>query len=147
VSLPKEKQVELVISHKENIVKLTDRILEILHEVKEKKELDKKQELSLRQLINNTVSEMAIIAGFCGSNEREWINSMMSLITTINMNLEFIARTHIIETWCTDVNSITLDFNKTPFKFFGADFKLKLHDFEVRVKGLVDRRESQDKSS
>jgi hypothetical protein len=47
----------------------------------------------------------------------------------------------IIEAWCTMVNSITLDFNKTPFKFLGVDFKIRLREFETRLKGLADRRE------
>jgi hypothetical protein len=38
-------------------------------------------------------------------------------------------------------NSITIDFNKTPFKFFGGDLKLKLSKFEAEVKGVADRRE------
>ena len=36
--------------------------------------------------------------------------------------------------------SITLDFNKTPFKFFGGDFKVKWHEFEAGLRTLIDAR-------
>lgn len=140
MSLSKEKQVIIVISHKEKIVKLTNKILEILHEVEGIRKFSKEQKLSIKQLINEVVSELTTITSFCGSAERDWANRMSDIIARLSVTLDWVFIS-LIEYWCTMANSITLDFNKTPFKFFRADFKLKWREFETRLRGLVDRRE------
>ncbi len=139
MSLSKEKQIEIIISHKNNVLKLTNRILEIINENTKKWEYSDAQKLELRQLINGTLSELSTIAGFCGRKERNWVSSMAHSISMYNV---YMNRTMdiLLEFWCTMANTITIDFTKTPFRFFGADFKLKLKDFETRIKGIADKR-------
>ena len=146
VSLSKEKQVNIVISHKKKIVELTNKILEILHKPANTKRFSEEQRLSIKQLTNEVVSELAIIASFCGSRERDWAFRMSDSVARLNVILDWVF-TSLVEFWCTMANSITLDFNKTPFRFFSADFKLKWHEFETRLKGLVDRREQRDSNA
>ena len=141
MTLSKEKQVNIVINHKKKIVELTNKILEIFHEADEKKELNNKQKLLVKQLINEVVSELTTIAGFCGSDERKWTARMTEIVARTSVILDW----HMIplfEFWCTMVNSITPDYNKTPFRFFGGDFKLKWREFEARLRTLADRRQS-----
>lgn len=146
MSLPKEKQIDIVISHKKNIVQLTNKILKIVHEADKEKEFSNEEKLQLKQLINETVSELSTIAGFCGTDERNWVANMTNSIAAFNVYMCW-EMSSVLELWCTMANSITLDFNKTPFKFFGADFKLKWREFETRIKGIADRRESCNKPS
>lgn len=146
MSLPKEKQVDIVISHKENIVALTNKILEIVHDSNKRQEFSNEQKLKLKQLINETISEMSTVASFCGSDERNWVSNMTNAIGAFTVYTAWETNV-ILEQWCTMANSIMLDFNKTPFRFFGADIKLKWRDLETRIRGIVDRRDSKEKSS
>ena len=146
VSLSKEKQVSTVISHKKKIVKLTNKILRIIHEAGEKQELGKEQKLLAKQYLNEVVSELTTIASFCGSGERKWAARMTESIASLSIVLDWWMLS-MIEFWCTMANSITLDFNKTPFKFFGGDFRVKWREFETRLRGLADRREVPANSS
>lgn len=132
-------QVKIVLSHKRKIVQLTNRILEILHEANSNQKISSEQKLQIKKLINEVVSELTTIASFCNSREREWAGRMSRAIagTTAIMDYIFIS---LFEFWCTMVNSITIDFNKTPFRFFGGDFKLKWHEFETRLSAFADRR-------
>ena len=140
MSLPKERQIEIIISHKQRIVELTNKILEIIHDSDTRHEYTAAQRLELRKLINETVSEITTIVGFCGRSERNWATSMTQSITLHNLYLEWYM-SPVLKFWCTMANSIIIDFNKTPFKFFGGDLKLKLSQFEAEVKGVADRRE------
>jgi len=140
MALSKEKQIETIVSHKNNVLKLTNRILEIISESTEKWEYSDAQKLELRQLINGTLSELSTIAGFCGRKERNWVINMAHSISIHNVNMKRTMHS-LLELWCTMANAITIDFTKTPFKFFGADLKLKLKDFETRIKGIADKRE------
>ena len=140
MSLSKEKQIEIVICHKKRIVELTNKILEIIHDSDSRHVFTAAQQLELRKLINETVSEITTIVGFCGRSEREWAANMTRGITFHNLYLEWYM-SPLLKFWCTMANSITIDFNKTPFKFFGGDLKLKLSKFEAEVKGVADRRE------
>jgi hypothetical protein len=144
MSLPKEKQVDIVISHKKNIVALTNKILEIVHDSDKKREFSNEQKLQLKQLINETISEMSTVASFCGKDERNWVLNMANAITIFTVYMAWDTNV-ILEYWCTIANSITLDFNKIPFKFFGADVNLKLHDLEARIRGSADRRDYREK--
>jgi len=139
MSLSKEKQIEIVISHKKTIVKLTNRILEIIHESTKDWEYSDAQKLELRKLINETLSELSTIAGFCGRRERNWVSNMARSILAHNVYMNRMMHS-LLELWCTMANTITIDFNKTPFKFFGADLKLKLKDMEAGIKGTIDKR-------
>jgi hypothetical protein len=136
MSLPKEKQVEIVISHKRHIVELTNSILDIIHDAK-KDEYSDAQKLQIKKLVNESISELSTIASFCSNRERVWVFDMtrLSSLSIIN-GLYF-----LLEDWCTLANTTSVDFNKTPFRFFGADLRLKWDQFEARVKGTADRRE------
>jgi hypothetical protein len=146
MSLQKEKQVNIVISHKKNIVELTNKILKIVSDTNETHKFSNDQQLQLKQLINETISEMSTVASFCGNAERNWVSNMTNAIGLFTI-YTFWETSVVLEQWCLMANSITLDFNKTPFKFFGADFKLKWRELEARIKGVADRRESSSKSS
>ena len=140
MSISKEKQISIVISHKRKIVRLTNKILEILHESSVHEKISDEQKLLIRKLINEVVSELTTVASFCGSKERDWANRMTEIAARTSGILDYVW-IPLFEFWCTMVNGITLDFNKTPFKFFGGDFKVKWHEFETRLRAVADRRQ------
>ena len=140
MSLSIEKQINLVISHKKKVVELTNEILKIINEAGKKYKFDNNQKLLLKQLFNETVSEITTIASFCGSKERNWVNNVAVVIAIQNINLTYSSR-HLLELWCTMINSMSFNFNKTPFNFLGFDFKAKWHDLEISLRSLVDRKE------
>ncbi len=92
MNLSKEKQINLVSSHKKKIVELTNRILTVISETSKKYKFDNEQKLLLKQLINETVSQIATIVSFCGSKERNWINNTTMVIAIQNINLTYSSR-------------------------------------------------------
>lgn len=142
MSLSKEKQIEIVISHKKHIVELTNKVLEIAQKTGRNQEYNDSQKLQLKQLVNEIISELSIIAGFCSNEERNWV---LNMAVGVDMFLSY-GLSILLEDWCTMANTVAVDFNKTPFRFFGADLKLKWNQFEARIKGIADRREANDET-
>ena len=87
MSISKQEQIEIIIHHKNQIVKLTNNILQIVNDSSLSR-IDE-QKLLLKQYLNETISELSIIAGFCGIKEREWINRITNSIFRLNPILEW----------------------------------------------------------
>jgi len=57
------------------------------------------------------------------------------------MNPDYIdSFSFIIEDWCTMVNSIIVDFEKTPFRFVGGEFQFSLRELKAKIRAIVKRQ-------
>jgi len=139
--LSKEKIINMVIEHKNNIENATNQIRERLSEVQPQGEpLGRDAVEFVQKKIDNVVKELSIIGGFCGKGERNFVYKASNAIgglTALDYIDSWIAS--CIRFWCTMVNCIMVDFNKTPLKFVG-DFRRNLKNLETQVKGLIDRK-------
>lgn len=145
LALSKEKMIEIVIDRKERIVKTTNQISESLQRLREstseKEALEHKTTLFIKKSVDQVISNLSIIGGFCGRGERDYISRMADMagdIAVIPDYMSFLAP--FIELWCTMVNSIIIDFNKTPFRFVGGEFKLNLSKLEAKMKAVLKRK-------
>ncbi len=135
MSLPKEEQVRIVIASKKRIADLTGKILDAIYDSdSENNQLINKQESAIKKSIYEILSELSIISGFCSSNEREFVNRITRYIPDMTIFLQ--PAKSILEEWCTMVNGIAVDFNKTPFKFLNSELKGKWRNLEAKINFL-----------
>ena len=136
MSLPKEEQVRIIIASKKRIAELTGKILDVMYDSdSENNQLINKQESAVKKSIYEIVSELSIISGFCRSKEREFVNTITRHILAMTPSLQYTKL--LLEDWCTIVNEIVVDFNKTPFKFLNNELKGKWRDLEAKINVLV----------
>jgi hypothetical protein len=134
----KQKMIDTVISHKSNITRATNEIMERLSGLKESK--DRSQDsLFIKTRINEVISELSIIAGFCGTHERNRIAAMERLVAQLVVLDAFSMFSSPLEDWCIMVNGITIDFNKTPFRFAGGEFNVNLRNLQAKLKAVFKR--------
>ena len=116
----KEYVIQQVIAHKDRIRDATDRLSCILHEAKKKlsKDLELPEEsiLETRKIIHEILSELSIIGGFCDKWTRDYIERMTNIIGGLVMTRLHYLDAAILELWAVKVNSIIVDFTKSPFR-------------------------------
>ena len=134
MSTKNEKQVKLVLSHKAKILTSTNKILKILDNAQDAYRFTNKQQLAIKQLFNQITSEFSTIASFCSPKEQDRVNRIIEGIAKLNVHLDW-ELAPLITYFCTIVNSITLDFNKTPMRF-GREFNNKLGELETRFHAI-----------
>ncbi|MCW4039416.1 MAG: hypothetical protein NWE83_01545 [Candidatus Bathyarchaeota archaeon] len=134
MSTKNDKQIKLVLSHKAKILTSTNKLLKILDDAQESYRFTKKQRLAIRQLLNHVVSELSTIVGFCDPKEQDRVNRIIEGIAKLNVHLNW-ELAPLITYFCTIINSITLDFNKTPLRF-GREFSSKLRELETRFQAI-----------
>ena len=133
MSISEQDKIAIIINHKNQIVQLTNRMLQMVDDsdsscINEQKRL-------LKQYLNQTISELTIIAGFCGSKERKWVSAITDTISRLSPILEWCLPT-LIDLYCTLINGIIIDFSKTPFSFLNDDLRRKWREFENRTKAV-----------
>jgi hypothetical protein len=134
MSTKNDKQIKLVLSHKTKILASTNKLLKILDSAQESYRFTNKQRLAIKQLLNQIVSELSTIASFCIPKEQDCVNRVFEGIAKLNVHLNW-ELAPLITYFCTVVNSITLDFNKTPMRF-GREFSNKLGELETRFHAI-----------
>jgi hypothetical protein len=134
MSTEKDKQIKLVLSHKPKILTSTNKLLKILDSTQESYRFTNKQRLAIKQLLNQIVSELSTIASFCSPKEQDRVNRIIEGIAELNVHLNW-EFAPLINYFCTIINSITLDFNKTPMRF-GREFSSKLGELETRFHAI-----------
>lgn len=127
--------IDVVIAHKERIVKATNEIVEELSRLQESNTLGKETSLYVKKRVNQIVSDLSVIGGFCGSREKSLVEIMESMVR----NLLDIGFAGLIEDWCIMANGIIVDFTKTPFRFVGGEFKVNLRNLEGKIKAVLKR--------
>lgn len=111
--------------------------MDTIYESKSREGLGDEQELSIKKLVNEIISELSTIAGFCGSRERDIVSSMARLISETTSQTE--STTMLLEEWCTIVNGISVDFNRTPFRFYTGELNTRWMRLEGKIKALLGR--------
>ncbi len=134
MSLSQKEQERIVEEHKKRIRKITNKILDIIGQ-----SFNDKTKLQVRKLVNEVVSELSVIVGFCGSREKKWVDAMSFEMASYMVFLDMGSKP-IIRLWCTLVNNVVVDFTKTPFRFLDTEFNVRWKDFETKFRALVDRR-------
>lgn len=86
----KEKAIEIIIREKNSIRKATDEILKIVKKIEEKEELDSQDRFTIRIKINEIISSLSIIAGFCDRNAQNLVRELTraGLFNTVLTNIE-----------------------------------------------------------
>lgn len=135
--MAKDKQIKLVISHKDKITKLTGKLLGVIEDAQETYQFNKKQSLLIKQLLHQSVSELSTIASFCSTREQDRVNRIIDSLARLSVNLHW-ELAPLLEYFCTVINGITLDFNKTPFRF-GRGFNERLGELETRFRSIFER--------
>lgn len=137
--LSKEYVIQQVVAHKDRIRDVTDRLSDVLHEAKKRTgknlELDDESSLAIRKTIHEMVSELSIIGGFCDDWTRQYIDQTANIIGGIASTRVSYADALIIDWWAVRVNSLIVDFTKTPFRL--SDLK---PIFSVLEKALGKKR-------
>ena len=98
-----------------------------------------RKSLYLRKQVNQVVSDLSIIGGFCGKREKELIELTNDLAQHILMAEDKIGFVELMQDWCIEVNGIIVDFTKTPFRFVGGEFKVSLRNLEAKIKAILKR--------
>ena len=157
MSLSPEVKLQTFLQKKEEIRKATDEISEIIKKLgkgspykaalsflgksndKETKEhpyykLDEQSSVVVRQKLHKIVSCASTIAGFCDENTQNYVMRISKVAAEITAQHEITSLDgFILESFCTMVNSIDVNFNKTPFSLSG-EFKLGFDKFIASVK-------------
>lgn len=114
--------IQQVIAHKDRIKEATDQLSEVLckakskPKVKETWKLDDESSLQVRKIAHELVEEISIIGGFCDGWTKNYIKRISPIIAGITAwNIDVLS-VSILELFGTMVNSIIVDFTKTPFR-------------------------------
>jgi len=134
----KQKMIDTVIAHKERIVKVTNEIIEKLNEAKGS-ESEEKTSIYVKKRVNQIISDLSIIGGFCGRREKELVELTNDLVEPILAGMDSEISVGLMEHWCIAVNDIIVDFTKTPFRFVGGEFKVNLRNLEGKIKTILKR--------
>jgi hypothetical protein len=120
--LSKEYMIQQVVIHKDRLKDATDRLSQTLSEARLKKEtqksweLDEKTALRVREIIHEIMEEISIIGGFCDGWTKDYIRKTSPIIAGISAWDIDILHLSTLELFATMVNSIIVDFTKTPFR-------------------------------
>jgi len=160
MSLPAEIKLQTVLQEKDEIRKATDEISVILKrlgkgiplETKlrmlqgDNKEydrsyytLDEESALAVRQKIHQVVKSLSIIAGFCDNRANQVAHDLTLVVSRIMMKSKInLVDGKLLELFCTIVNGLVVDFNKTPFSFSG-EFKVAFDKLMASVKATYKK--------
>jgi hypothetical protein len=150
MSLPPEVKLQTILQGKEAIREATDEISEIikklgkgctLQKMSHKEiegdpyyKLDEQSSVTLRQKLHKIVSSVSTIACFCDRKTQSYVMSISKVAAEITAESEITSlEGFILESFCTMVNSIIVDYNKTPFSLSG-EFKVGFDKFIASVK-------------
>jgi len=157
MSLPLEVKLQTILQKKEEIREATDEISEIIKKLgkgspyvaakrglqkinhKETNEdlyykLDEQSSVAVRQKLHRIVSSVSTIACLCDKKTQRYVMSISKIAAEITAKSEITnLEGFILESFCTMVNSIIVDYNKTPFSLSG-EFKVGFDKFIAGVK-------------
>jgi hypothetical protein len=137
LSVSLEKQVDVIVTKKGRIVELTSELLRTTAESEASESLSAGQVATTKQLLTQIISELTTIASFISSKDAKWSKSMVDISAHLCANVHR-ELTPVLEDYCLLINSITVDFTKTPFRF-RREFKRKLKRFDAKYKTTLIR--------
>ena len=157
MSLSQEVKLQTILQKKEDIRRATDEISKIIKKLgkgspykvairvlqkfddQEPKgdpyyKLDEQSSVAVREKLHEIVSSLSIIAGFCDKVAQDYALRISKVATEITAQNEITnLEGFVLESFCTMVNSIIVDYNRTPFSFSG-EFKVGFDKFIASVK-------------
>ena len=102
--------------------------------------LDGDTAMQIRKNIHVIFENLSIIGGFCDGGSRDYIDRLSNIVGNIVMRSQItMLDVMLLELFFQKVNTIMVDWTKTPFKFSG-EFKAKLREFEAKVKAALSRK-------
>jgi hypothetical protein len=120
VDLSKEYVIQQVEAHKDRIRDASDRLSDILYEGRKHMgnnlRLGEERSLAIRKIIHEIFSELSIIGGFCDSWTQRYIQQTAHGVGTIIAKQLNYADALMLEYWAVNINSLIIDYNKTPFR-------------------------------
>lgn len=135
---PKDEWIQTVIASKKRIADLTGKVLDTLYDSESGIMPRAMKELFIKKNVNEIVSELSTIAGFCGSRERDFVSKMAGQISEIIIYSESTIK--LLEDWCMMVNGIAVDFDRTPFSFLNTEFRTKWQRLQNKIDSLTGKR-------
>ncbi len=157
MSIPQEVKLKIILEKKADIRKATDEISECIKKLGKGNfydaqkyafdrisrgenvddayhKLDEQKAVMVRQKLHQIMEDVSTIAGFCDKSTRVYvmrISKVVSWITSLSeiTNLE----AFILESFCTNVNTIIVDYDKTPFSA-STEFKVGFDKFFASIK-------------
>ena len=125
-----------MIECKKRIEELTGKILDAIDESKSSELGRDRQGLLIKKCVAGVVTEISTIAGFCGKNEREFVNKMTRDIYLVT---EYSELSPLLEDWCILMAGITPDFTKTPFRFINNELTSQWSKIGDDVRAIAGR--------
>ena len=96
--------------------------------------LDEQSSVAVRQKLHEIISSVSTIASFCDKKTQNYVMRISKVAAEITAKNEITSlEGFVLETFCTMVNSIIVDFNKTPFSLSG-EFKVGFNKFIASLK-------------
>lgn len=120
--MSKEYMIQQVIAHKDRLREAADQLSRTLSEARSKVKaekgwkLDEKTALQIREILHEMMEQISIIGGFCDGWTQNYIRRISPFIAGISAFDIHIFDFHTLELFGTMVNSIIVDFTKTPFR-------------------------------
>jgi len=152
MSLSPEVKLQTILQEKEKVRKATDEISDIIKKLGKGSpyrppsdddpyfRLDEQSALAVRQKIHQIISSLSVIAGFCDKSAQDHILRIESVARNITAKHEITClEGFLLEKFCTVVNGIGIDFNKTPFSFYG-EVQARFDKFVASVKASYKKR-------
>jgi hypothetical protein len=103
--------------------------------------LNSQDRFIIKTKINEIVSSLSIIVGFCDRDAQNLVKEIIrnGILNTVVLNTKMdVASKFYLEIFCIIVNSLTIDFNKTPFKF-EAEFEMKVKELSAKIKTAYEK--------
>jgi hypothetical protein len=119
--LSQEYLIQQVITHKDRLKDATDQLSQTLSEYRSQNKaktwtVDEKTALRIREIAHEIIEEISIIGGFCDGWTRNYIDKITPFIAGITAFQITTFEFHMLELFATRLNSIIVDFTRTPFR-------------------------------
>jgi hypothetical protein len=118
--LSKDYVIQQVVAHKDRIRDASDRLSDILYEGRKhlgnNLRLGEERSLAIRKIVHEIVSELSIIGGFCDGWTQRYIKETAHVIGAMIATEPHYADALMLEYWAVRVNSLIIDYTKTPFR-------------------------------
>ena len=135
-SLSKEDRINIVREEKAQIVEAANQISEVITRVRSENrtKLNSEEALLIRKMVHRILSHLSTIGSFCDRASRGYVDRLADVTSSILMKsridtLDF----YVLEQFANNVNSVSPDFNKTPFSF-SAELKSLIVSLKASIK-------------
>jgi len=145
MELSDEKKIEIILKEKNEIMRLSGEVLEILSKLKRHEddwrkdfELNDEDNVLARQKLVQIISHMSTIVGFCDKKSQDYVDNLAVAISEVGrMGIRGIINRFdkdcILDPFCMMANTLKIDFTKKPWKIL--DFEVVLGRLRARIKG------------